>query len=457
MLRRVLLALIALALASVQAHAQLLPGRAPGFRPGFQFIGGAGGFPASGAVLDYDFKGDRYSGPAISVSRASPAYIDDSAGNWTLVAANALRRSDKGALIEGAQTNSVRNNSMQGAVAGSPGTLPNLWVASLGSAALSRQVVGVGTLNGVDYIDLRVFGTASNSGAWLPLNLQFESAGAVAAATGQLWTISAFVQLVAGSLPSNVQLELEELTSSNANVRYNAKLITPDNTFRRYEFNSTLSGGSTTAGVRPGIWIYGPTTANVPIDFTIRVGWPQLEQWSSAITTVGGASSPIRTTGTAATRAADAVSASLTGFSVPLTVAGVIRSAPFALAGAAVPARIGTSSTASYRTLLNAAGGSVVGGETGSAGVDLGAQPSAGTRFAFAFAGDAAGQSGSLNGGAVVGIATGLTAGHTFLGIGGNGDGSAQTYGYIERLALWPYRAANDNVRTYGTLSNWGG
>ncbi len=119
-------------------RAQFVPGRAPGFRPGFQFIGGAGGFPSPGAVVDYDFAKDRYSGPAISVSRASSAYIDDSAGNWTLVPANTLRRSDKGALIEGAQTNSIRNNSMQGRLRGHRahcrriGHLPQALTASLG-------------------------------------------------------------------------------------------------------------------------------------------------------------------------------------------------------------------------------------------------------------------------------------------------------------------------------------
>jgi hypothetical protein len=48
-------------------------------------------------------------------------------------------------------------------------------------------------------------------------------------------------------------------------------------------------------------------TNGVPVDFTLRIGWPQLELNGPTITTAaqGFATSPIRTTGAAVTRAAD--------------------------------------------------------------------------------------------------------------------------------------------------------
>ena len=46
----------------------------------------------------------------VTVARSSIGYVQDSAGKWTLVAANTLRWSDKGALIEEQRTNLVLNS-----------------------------------------------------------------------------------------------------------------------------------------------------------------------------------------------------------------------------------------------------------------------------------------------------------------------------------------------------------
>ncbi len=464
MLRRVLLALWTLALASVQAHAQLLPGRASGFRPGFQFIGGAGGFPASGAIVDYDFRGDRYSGPPISVSRASPKYIDDSTGNWTLVPANALARSDKGTLIEGAQTNSIRNSSAQGTATGTPGTLANFWTFSLGSG-ISRTTVAYGTVNGLDCADHRIFGSSASSGAWLAANIQFEAAGAISASTGQLWTLSAFIQIVAGTTPGTVQLEMEELTSSNSNVRYANRNLTVDGTLRRYENSQTLSGGATTAAVRPGFWLYGPTVANTPMDVTVRLCAPQMEQWSTSITTAGGASSPIRTTGTAATRAADVLT--VDGLSLTdLTIAVVGQTAAGFNTQLGVYAEVNDGSTANRIQFRYNSASNLLIAITNRGGAQATTfpqqnSPTAGALFAASTAISlSTGQTAiAVNGASPPALATTdrIPIGPlTRLSIG-NSAGTSQPNAYLRRLVVWPYRAANDNVSTYSTLSNWGG
>jgi hypothetical protein len=51
------------------------------------------------------------------------------------------------------------------------------------------------------------------------------------------------------------------------------------------------------------------------VDFTLRIGWPQLEQ-----STAGAPSSPIRTTSAAVTRAADVVTAPVAGISTAATL-----------------------------------------------------------------------------------------------------------------------------------------
>lgn len=48
-----------------------------------------------------------------------------------------------GLLVEPQRTNSIRNNSMQGAVAGTPGTPPTNW--TMGTAnGISREILGLG-------------------------------------------------------------------------------------------------------------------------------------------------------------------------------------------------------------------------------------------------------------------------------------------------------------------------
>src|SRR4029453_13755505 len=79
----------------------------------------------SGAAVDLDFQHGRYFGAplaSIVVSRASVGYANDSVGAWTAFGPNVLRRTDNGILVEESRTNGIRNNSMQGAAAGTVGS-----------------------------------------------------------------------------------------------------------------------------------------------------------------------------------------------------------------------------------------------------------------------------------------------------------------------------------------------
>jgi hypothetical protein len=191
-------------------------------------------------------------------------------------------------VLQSAPVNFIRNNTMQGAVAGTPGTLPTNWVVTnLGT--LSQQIVGVGTISGVNYIDWRISGTSSTSS----VTLAFEPTTQIPALSGQAWTHSCFIARVAGSTTNIAYggLGIYERTSAGVLVTANNAPINSANstTFTRQVYSATLSGGATVANVQPLIVL--SITSGAAINITLRIGLPQLELGSSA-------TEIIRTTGT---------------------------------------------------------------------------------------------------------------------------------------------------------------
>src|SRR4029077_4515010 len=61
----------------------------------------------------------------------------------------------RGLLIEETRTNVIKNSTMAGAVAGTPGTNPTFWQVGLSTTGFTQQIVGTGTENGIAYIDYR--------------------------------------------------------------------------------------------------------------------------------------------------------------------------------------------------------------------------------------------------------------------------------------------------------------
>lgn len=270
------------------AVAQWRPGTPPGFKPGFRFL-------STLPVVLYDFAGNSF--PAVSVTRATTGNVQTLAGAWSSVAANTLRRSDRGALVEPGTTNSIRNNSMQGAVAGAPGTAPTNWTVSIVNG-LTREVIGVGVEDGIDYIDLRISGTAT---ATTTQSILMETTTEIAAVQGQAWAGSAFVKLTAGSTANVAQFSLRftERSSGGTALATGIANFTPAVGgalgLQRKAGAYTMANAST-AFVQPSV-AFSPTIGAV--DFTLRIGWPQWEQ-------VASATSPLRTTTAAVARSADA-------------------------------------------------------------------------------------------------------------------------------------------------------
>lgn len=245
-------------------------------------LGNSGGlgWVLPGASIDMNFKDGLYYGAAASqlaVSRASAAYADDLGGNWSQFASNVARITNKGLLSEESRTNSIRNNSGQGAILGTPGTPPTNWQVL--SQTITSSIVGVGSENGIDYVDIRLNG---NTAAIDHINIYFESTGQIAAGQGQTWACSSFTKLTSGTMsglaPTGLQPIVEERGAGGTFLGFGATgpltLTNAALTTQRWAaIYTTLS--ASIQSVLPGIIIF--LNANQAIDITLRFGWPSLE------------------------------------------------------------------------------------------------------------------------------------------------------------------------------------
>ena len=239
---------------------------------------GTGTLYVWGAQLNYGLVPTRYV-PTTTVVRSSVAF-EYYSGKWR-------------ARMDPAGTNTIRNNTMQGAVAGTPGTAPTNWnMGEWNQNGLSSQIVGFGYVGRLRYMDVRITGTSSaSSGRYL----SFEGNDVVAAAVGNKWVNSVFLALVAGSKTNaNFHVGLTEYPAGSVLLTNITSAI--NSAFTRYSHPDTLVQGTTTH-VRPQIRL--AVTSGLAVDFTIRIAAPQLE--TGLIPT-----SPVPTFGAARTRVVDA-------------------------------------------------------------------------------------------------------------------------------------------------------
>jgi hypothetical protein len=182
---------------------------------------------------------------------------------------------------------------MVGAVVGSPGTTPTNWIFAIGG--LTGSVSAIGIENGLQYIDIKLSGTATSTSA----QIRFEGLTNIAALNAQVWTNSVYLKTIS-SAPNSIQIGLIERTSAGGYITEAASsALSVTSTLRRFDFTRTLSGGATTAFVQPQLAF--SLTNGAAYDFTIRIAAPQMELGAYATTF-------IPTTTAAVTRLADTCS-----------------------------------------------------------------------------------------------------------------------------------------------------
>lgn len=247
----------------------------------------------------------------ISFTRASSATYFDSGGVLRTATSNVPRfdynpitLAIRGLLVEEQRTNSIRNNTMVGAVAGTPGTAPTNWDITSSGTGITQQIVGTGTEDGITYIDVRFSGTGSGSAS---PQIRPETTTGIVAASGQTWTSSYYLRIVGGSTSGcsgTFQQIWQERDAAGVTLNTATVVIADPTTAALKTQRSILTRTLTDAGTaRLTNRIQWTFTDGAAVDITLRIGMPQLEQGAFA-------TSVISTTAAAATRAADTASIS---------------------------------------------------------------------------------------------------------------------------------------------------
>jgi hypothetical protein len=347
-----------------------------------------------------------------------------------------------GLLIEESRVNSIRNSTMVGAVAGSPGTAPTNWSAA--TAGLTQTIVGSGVENGIPYVDFQMSGTTTSTNS----NLSFELNAIIAGAQNQIWTNSFYIRLIAGNFTNvtSVQNEVFTLNSASALVGvYQSSALSITNSAlatQRSTFTITIAE-ATTAYVRPIIQFNLVNAASV--NFTLRIGAPQLELGAFA-------TSFIPTSNAAVTRAADACTMSLGSWfnQSAFSIEAEFSPASLNLTSSyqkvfALDDRATTNIVAAYYN-----GGDVMQLVAGSTGYSASYSFSSLAVMKCAVSVTNALTTGCWNGGTPVSASPGILPNFVALELGcwtNNGAPSAPYWnGYIRRLNYWPRALANSEL-----------
>jgi hypothetical protein len=392
----------------------------------------------------------------ITFTRASTATFFDSAGVLQSAAIDAPRfdynpstLAAQGLLIEEARTNSIRNNTMVGAVAGTPGTLPTNWSTNL--SGLTREIVGTGTQNGITYIDIRLSGTTTSTGG----SITFEVGTAVSATNGQSWAESSYISLLAGSIANITTIALNADQRDSGGVflsGLNGTDIKSSISASLTRFSQVLTtNNASIAFIQPFVrfaWANGAA-----IDITLRIGLPQLEQ-GAFVTSV------IPTTTTALTRAADVASVNTLSpwYNASAGTIYVEASIPFTTANSRGPIRF-DDGTDSNRIMMRNGGaasrldGRVVSGGSNVANLESAATAiTANTTFKAALAYAVDDYSMSLNGGTPLTDTSGaLPIGLSRLLIGNAENTTNPAGSLIRRITYYPRKLSSAELQAITT------
>jgi len=408
----------------------------------------------SAASLNLDFTASNTLDSRISFTRATTATYFNSSGVLSTAASGEARfdynpttLAPQGLLIEEQRTNSIRNNTMVGAVAGTPGTNPTNWDITVSPSGITTEIVGTGVEDGITYIDVRYFGTGSGSAS---PQIRPETTTGIVAAAGQTWTASYYLRIVGGSTTGLSAFSQIWQERDAAGVALNTVTVTisaPTTAAlktQRSILTRTLTDAGTARLTNRIQWTF---TNGVAVDITLRIGLPQLELGAFA-------TSVIPTTTTALTRNADAASMTGTNFSdwynaVEGTLYVEANTPDFAVAY--VFADINSNSLTNYIRQSTSSLGTIsqfVVSDSGTAVASPGVAVTLGSvrKAAGAYILNSIQQSVNGSLGTQDTSAT-IPAGLTQLNIGSRSTGANNVNGTIRRIAYYPVRLANTTLQ----------
>jgi hypothetical protein len=272
-------------------------------------------FPNVRPSLDLRFALAKKLDPRITFTRGSTGTYFGSDGLMRTAGVNEPRfdhdpitGQSLGLLIEESRTNLVRNNTSQGAVAGTPGTLPTNSYAFTYPSGTTSQVVSVGTENGIPYFDIRFYGVSSQNGelSWVP-----QTGTNTPITGGQVVSASAYLKVVSGTFANITNLNVRILDYNGSSYLAESSTIVSasslqSSTLTRYSHTRTTGGSAN--GVVFSITL-NKTSAG-PVDITLRIGMPQIEVGSFPTSVI-----PNSSISSTVTRSADNASMTGTNFS----------------------------------------------------------------------------------------------------------------------------------------------
>lgn len=285
-------------------------------------------FPAP--TYNWDFRGASL--PAgLTFTRGSAA-TDFINGYMLDYASGTPRLSANGILIEEARTNSNRFSEGVGGVAGvigAGGSMPTGWIIDT-IGGLSVELQSSVIRNNMTVHTFRLSGTTTGT----VFRLRFDSLASIAATRNDVWTGSLFMALVGGSLTNvtSVSTRVTEYNSVPSSLAQTSTPFTPTSTLTRYSHIATLSNASV---AYTNVMLAINFNVGDTIDLTFEVSSPQMELGY-------GATSYIRTTSAAATRASDHLTKPvfLHGINGAASVKAKAKTASFHNSGEAISPRI---------------------------------------------------------------------------------------------------------------------
>lgn len=346
-----------------------------------------------------------------------------------------------GYTSEVAATNWIRNNTIQGAATGTPGTLPTHWSVVTNSNGLSTAVTSVTPIHNLACIGFRIFGTSSNANS---TQLYFEATNNIATTVGHGWVTSAFMRILAGTNNNiaNISLDLDQRNSGNgalgivSGLNVNSGVMPTGAGLGR--FNNFLSTGTAGAAFVSPLLTVTPSGSSVAIDITFTICMPQLED-------SGTFSSVIATTTAAVTRNADSAQ---------------FATAPAALLFGEVFSVVGSTSASS--TGVGGSGNSALVNSNNGTRVGIGFVSPGTVSSAFSLSNNLQGnptimgmaeslttraitnQGGAIFGGSVAGDASPLTLGPFFA----NSSDGVAAIGNVRSLSLWSTTLTSSQLQT---------